>query len=87
MEVQYVCYTLYLPPFEREVNHIVVRKPDVNGFEYFEPRRTCEELGSVRVWQECDVWSHELSCGHEVDTLDMEPPKFCPECGAKVVSE
>lgn len=49
--------------------------------------RTCEELGSIRIWQECYVWSHELSCGHEVDTLDMEPPNYCPECGAKVVNE
>ena len=49
--------------------------------------RTCEELGSVRIWQECYVWSHDLSCGHEVDTLDMEPPNYCPNCGARVVSE
>ena len=48
--------------------------------------RTCEELGSLRIWQECYVWSHDLSCGHEVDTLDMEPPNYCPNCGAKVVS-
>lgn len=49
--------------------------------------RTCEEFGSLRIWQECNVWSHELSCGHEVDTLDMEPPNYCPHCGARVVSE
>lgn len=47
--------------------------------------RTCEEYGSVRVWQSCNVWSHELSCGHEVDTLDSEPPNYCPNCGCKVV--
>lgn len=47
--------------------------------------RTCEEFGSLRIWQECYVWSHDLSCGHEVDTFDMEPPNYCPECGAKVV--
>ena len=49
--------------------------------------RTCHEFGSVRVWQSCNVWSHELSCGHEVDTLEAEPPNYCPECGAKVVGE
>lgn len=49
--------------------------------------RTCKEYGSVRVWQSCNVWSHELSCGHEVDTLEQEPPNYCPSCGAKVVSE
>lgn len=86
MEVQYVGDTLYLPPLEREVKHITVRKPEVNGFEYFVPERTCEELGSIRIWQECDVWSHELSCGHEIDTLDIEPPNYCPNCGAKVVN-
>ena len=48
---------------------------------------TCEEYGSVRIWQSCNVWSHELSCGHEVDTLDGEPPNYCPNCGAKVVGE
>ena len=47
--------------------------------------RTCEEYGSVRVWQSCNVWSHELSCGHEVDTLEREPPNYCPNCGAKVI--
>lgn len=49
--------------------------------------RTCKEFGSVRVWQSCNVWSHELSCGHEVDTLESEPPNYCPNCGAKVVGE
>ena len=47
--------------------------------------RTCKEFGSVRVWQSCNVWSHELSCGHEVDTLESEPPNYCPFCGAKVI--
>ena len=49
--------------------------------------RTCKEFGSVRVWQSCNVWSHELSCGHEVDTLESEPPNYCPYCGCKVVGE
>ena len=49
--------------------------------------RTCKEFGSVIVWQSCNVWSHELSCGHEVDTLESEPPNYCPNCGAKVVGE
>ena len=49
--------------------------------------RTCKEYGSIRVWQSCNVWSHELSCGNDVDTLDQEPPNYCPNCGAKVVSE
>ena len=49
--------------------------------------RTCKEYGSIRVWQSCNVWSHELSCGHEVDTLESEPPNYCPNCGAKVVDE
>ena len=47
--------------------------------------RTCKEYGSVRVWQSCNVWSHELSCGHEVDTLEKEQPNYCEVCGAKVV--
>ena len=50
-------------------------------------KRTCKEFGSVRVWQSCNVWSHELSCGHEVDTLESEPPNYCPECGALVIRD
>lgn len=30
---------------------------------------------------------YDLSCGHVYETFDDEPPKFCPECGRKVVSE
>ncbi len=31
-------------------------------------------------------YEHELTCGHTVTTLDREPPSWCPECGARVVS-
>lgn len=36
MEVQYVGDTLYLPPLEREVKHIVVREADVADWMRYE---------------------------------------------------
>lgn len=33
------------------------------------------------------VYVHELSCGHTRETSLPEPPAFCGECGAKVVSD
>jgi len=31
-------------------------------------------------------YEFELSCGHHVTSDVMEPPNYCEECGAKVVS-
>lgn len=86
MTVQYVGGTLYLPPFEREVNHIVVK-----DWEHFEKERTCSMFPSdyypcaeddcmrlsIRMWtcSEC-----------EADNFGIKP-NFCPFCGAKVASE
>lgn len=90
MEVQYIGDTLYLPPLERKVKHIEVREPSVNGYKYFEPERTCEVDGAYSSdgWldESSHIWTFELSCGHSIDSLWGEPPRFCPECGAKVVS-
>lgn len=49
--------------------------------------RTCHVDGSISY----DVmyvteYEHDLTCGHTVTTLDREPPSYCPECGARVVS-
>ena len=30
---------------------------------------------------------YELSCGDSFEWNDKEPPRFCPECGAKVVNQ
>jgi predicted RNA-binding Zn-ribbon protein involved in translation (DUF1610 family) len=30
---------------------------------------------------------YALSCGHAFEWNDTEPPRYCPECGAKVVSK
>ncbi len=33
------------------------------------------------------IFSHELSCGHTCETFWREPPAYCNECGARVVSD
>ena len=67
--VQYVGDTLYLPPLEREVKRITVRKPDVNGYEYFE--KAYGEDGFTT-----------CKCGQDME-LSGEP-RTCPSCGRLV---
>ena len=45
---------------------------------------TCEVEGSTKLGFE-PYYEHDLSCGHTVTSEWPEPPRFCPECGAKVV--
>ena len=45
---------------------------------------TCEVEGSTKLGFE-PYFEHDLSCGHTVTSEWWEPPRFCPECGAKVV--
>lgn len=33
------------------------------------------------------IFHHELSCGHTNDTGWQEPPAFCQDCGARVVTD
>lgn len=49
--------------------------------------RTCEVDGTIR-WRwmgPTTYYEHELSCGHVITSVDSEPPKFCEECGARVM--
>lgn len=50
---------------------------------------TCKVVGTISMdWSDgSTVYSHELSCGHTRETSMPEPPAFCDECGARVVSE
>lgn len=48
--------------------------------------RTCTVEGVYDYYESNDLWA-VLSCGHEFEWNDDEPPAYCPECGAKVVSE
>ena len=74
MEVQYVGDTLYLPPLEREVKHIIVKDEDVKDWKHFEPVvrcRDCKEFAfgsdeyAVHDW--CDYW----------DAYVESPDGFC----------
>lgn len=51
--------------------------------------RTCKVVGTISMdWSDgSTVYVHELSCGHTCRTDWPEPPAYCAECGARVVSE
>ena len=51
--------------------------------------RTCKVVGTISMdWSDgSTVYTHELSCGHTCRTDWPEPPAFCDECGARLVSE
>lgn len=41
----------------------------------------CNELGQL------EGWEFHLTCGHSFQRPWNEPPAYCPECGARVVSD
>lgn len=87
MEVQYVGDTLYLPPLEREVKHIVVRDEDVNDWEHFEKGRTCHDRNESAREHGAYLFMWRCSnCGESYDT-EMDKPNYCPNCGCKVVEK
>ena len=86
-EVQYVGDTLYLPPLEREVNHIIVREENVKDWGHFEKERTCYDRNASAREHGAHLFMWRCSnCGESYDT-EMGKPNYCPNCGAKVVSE
>ena len=48
--------------------------------------RTCKVDDIVPDNWEYKVWSFELSCGHDYESTQREPPNYCPNCGAKVIA-
>lgn len=50
---------------------------------------TCSVVASYSPsdMNEDDEWYFAFSCGHELYWDEPEPPKHCPDCGAKVVGE
>jgi len=64
--VQYVGDTLYLPPLEREVKHIIVGEYDERDWEHFEPVVRCRD---------CTVYDGEgYGCSYG---RGDEPDGFC----------
>lgn len=49
---------------------------------------TCHVIDTISMdWSDgSTVYVHELSCGHTRETSLPEPPKYCDECGARVVT-
>ncbi|MBQ9785112.1 MAG: hypothetical protein IJW29_06395 [Clostridia bacterium] len=51
-----------------------------------DPERACHVVDVVEWHDGHDAhFDYELSCGHEHTTTGM-PPKFCAECGARVIA-
>ena len=46
---------------------------------------TCEVEGSKPLYMD-DETEFQLSCGHAVWMTTNEPPAYCTECGARVIS-
>lgn len=52
------------------------------------PERTCRVIDHELSCDDCQCEKWVLSCGHEVITESNDcPPRYCDECGAKVVDE
>lgn len=81
MEVQYVGDTLYLPPLEREVKHIIVREAGVADWIRYEPIIRCRDCkhytdDEVEYRHYCNEW-----CGQ------VKPDGFCAWGERKEVRE
>ena len=50
-------------------------------------RPTCTEVEVTKEEGEYGpiIFHHELSCGHTCDTGWSKPPKYCNECGARII--
>lgn len=51
---------------------------------------TCHVVGTTSeegLYDGLTIFRHELSCGHTCETVWLEPPAYCDECGARVVSD
>lgn len=80
MEVQYVGDTLYLPPLEREVKHIIVKDEDVKDWKHFKPVVRCRDC---KYYYESDEYSphgnYIRRCCKYFDAFydEVEPNGFC----------
>lgn len=50
-----------------------------------ERTETCHVESSIIDTYEYNRWEYELSCGHTIIWEDSEPPRYCPECGRRIV--
>ena len=82
MDVQYVGDTLYLPPLERDVKHIIVRGEDAKDWEHFEPVVRCRDCYHYRDISTKHVRSGGIgTCDLGLEWTDLysivEPSGFC----------
>lgn len=85
----------YKEQFFDELAEVVVGFEDYHDFnavleklaDLIDP--TCHLVGTISVdgLDGQTIFSHELSCGHTLDTVWPNPPAFCDECGARVVEK
>lgn len=51
---------------------------------------TCHLVGTTSeegLYDGLTIFRHELSCGHTCETVWLEPPAYCDECGARLVDD
>ena len=79
---EHMPYTVTLNRMDREVDGFIV-----DG-ERFERVRECGIKDATASWGWLDerdcIYTFHLSCGHSVDSLMDDAPKYCEACGAKV---
>ena len=79
--ITYLWLSKEFPPFIR----LEGKRGD---YEVYTPERTCEIESSFLndFTSEHECWyEFEMQCGYRFTWDEMEPPRCCPNCGAKVV--
>lgn len=76
----------YRPGLHYAMSHFVARDA-VELFADLIDRPTCTEVEVTKEEGEYGpiIFHHELSCGHTCDTGWSKLPKYCNECGARII--
>lgn len=71
--IQYLGDTLYLPPLEREVNHIIIREDGVKDWVGYEPVVRCNDCKHFGFFDDSEEKDY---CGYW-GSLAIDPDDFC----------